>query len=271
MAEVHNKRGKKEMKQISYKLLLAAISLAAILSGQASAETKVLVGTDASNPPFASVGTDGALQGFDIDLVNAICAAENLTCEIQNIPWDGIFAALDSGKTQVVAAGLNITPERLKKYAMPGPYLSSPFAYIAPASSTLDGTKEGLSGKTIGTVAASAMEKYLNANMAGTINVSTYDSWDAAVLDLDSGRTDAVFGELIALQVAYIKAKPGVYKIVGEPISDPTYSGQGKGLAIPKDDKTLSAAFDKGLATVIADGTHAQLTKKWFGAEMPAK
>ncbi|QRM32884.1 transporter substrate-binding domain-containing protein [Microvirga sp. VF16] len=259
------------MKNSSYKVLLAAVGLTAILYGPASAQENVVVGLDASNPPFASVGAGGKLQGFDVDLVNAICAVEKLKCELRNIPWDGIFAALDSGKLNVVAAGLNITEERQKKYAMPGPYLNSPFAYIVTASSTLDGTNEGLSGKTVGTVAASAIEKYLNAKKIPGVNVSTYDSWDAAVLDLDSGRLDAVLGELVSLQVAYINAKPGAYKIVGEPISDPTYSGRGKGLAIRKDDKTLSSTFDKGLAAIIADGTHAQLTKKWFGAEMPAK
>lgn len=259
------------MKTLSLKVLLAAAGLAAMLYGQASAEEKVLVGLDASNPPFASIETDGKLQGFDVDLVNAICAAEKLECELQNIPWDGIFAALDSGKIAVVAAGMNITEERQKKYAMPGPYLNSPFVYLATASTTLDGSKEGFSGKKIGVVAASVMEKYLNAKKDPTVQVATYDSWDAAVLDLDAGRIDAVLGELVSMQVTYVNAKPGVYKIIGEPISDPTYTGLGKGLAIRKDDKTLSSTFDKGLAAIIADGTHAKLTKKWFGKELAAK
>ncbi|MER8608242.1 transporter substrate-binding domain-containing protein [Mesorhizobium sp. M1233] len=258
------------MKTSSFKAMFAAVSFATIVSGHAYADDPVRIGTDASNPPFASVAADGKLQGFDIDLVDAICAAEKLTCEIQNMPWDGIFVALDSGKIDVVAAGLNITPERQQKYAMPGPYLNSPFVFLALASSTLDST-EALAGKNIGTVSASAMEKYLNAKMDSKFQISGYDSWDAAVLDLDAGRTDAVFGELAAMQVTYVNAKPDQYRFIGEPISDPTYSGAGKGLAVPKANEALSSKFDKGLATVIADGTHAQLTKKWFGVEMPAK
>ncbi|OHV78890.1 transporter substrate-binding domain-containing protein [Ensifer sp. LCM 4579] len=259
------------MGRLSCKIVLAAVGLAAILYGQASAEEPVVVGFDALNPPYASVASDGQLQGFDVDMINAICTVEKLKCELRNIPWDGIFAALDSGKIDVVAAALNISEERKKKYAMPGPYLNSPFAYMANASSTLDGTKDGLSGKTIGTVAASLLERYLNERMGKTIQIAPYDSMDAAVLDLDSGRVDAVFSELATLQAAYVNAKPGAYKIIGEPINDPAYSSLGKGLAIRADDKTLSSAFDKGLAAIIADGTHARLTKKWFGVEMPAK
>lgn len=259
------------MKRSSLKALLVAAALAAVSAGQASAEEKVVVGFDGSYPPFASIGTDGKLQGFDVDLVNAICAAEKLTCELQNLPWDGIFTALVAGKIDVIAAGMNITKERQEKYAMPGPYLTSPGAYMTTASSSLDGTEEGLSGKTVGVVVAAVFEQYLNARKDKNIQISTYDSMDAAVLDLDSGRIDAVLGEELQLRPAYVNAKPGVYKIVGEPFVDPTYTGNGKGLAVRKDDKALIDAFDKGLAAIIADGTHAKLTKKWFGVEISAK
>ncbi len=260
-----------EMGKHSLKIMLVAASLMATLAGQVSAADTVIVGTDGSYPPFASVGADGQLQGFDVDVAKAICASEKLECELRSIPFDGIFAALDAGKISVVIAGLNITEERKKKYAMPGPYLVSPLAYMTTEASTLEGTKEGLAGKTVGTVAASSFERYLNAAMGKTITVSTYESMDAAVLDLDAGRVDAVLGEVAQLQPAYVTAKPGTYKLIGETINDPTYSGLGKGMAVRGEDKTLAAAFDKGLAAIVADGTHAQLTKKWFGVEMSAK
>ncbi|WFU51662.1 transporter substrate-binding domain-containing protein [Sinorhizobium terangae] len=249
-------------------LATAALTLASALP--ALAQEKVVVGFDGSYPPFASVGTDGELKGFDVDLVKSICASEKLQCDLRNVPFDGIFAALEAGKIDVIAAGMAITEERKKKYAMPGPYLKSPLVYMALTASTVDGTTNTLTGKTVGTVAGSVLEKYLNENMASVVQVNTYDSMDAAVLDLDSGRLDAVLGELAQLQPAYIQVKSDAYKIAGEPIFDAKYAGLGKGLIIRLDDKSLAKSFDDGLATLIANGTHAQLTKKWFGVEMPA-
>ncbi|QRM32886.1 transporter substrate-binding domain-containing protein [Microvirga sp. VF16] len=55
------------------------------------------------------------------------------------------------------------------------------------------------------------------------------------------------------------------------PINDPIYAGQGKAFAVRLDDNTLAKALVDGLAVLIANGTHAELTKKWFGTEMPAK
>ncbi|APO69813.1 amino acid ABC transporter substrate-binding protein (plasmid) [Rhizobium gallicum] len=252
-------------------LLLATCVLAAAISRPGFAEDKVIVGFDGSYPPFASVGTDGQLQGFDVDLVKAVCATEKLQCELKNVPYDGIFAALDSGKISVIAAGMNITDERKQKYAMPGPYLKSPLAFLTTANSSFDGTKATLSGSEIGTVGASVFEKYLNAKLASEIDVKTYDSMDAAVLDLDAGRVAAVFGELVQLQPAYVQAKPNTYKIAGEPVNDSTYAGQGKGLIVRLADKALADKLNDGISAIAADGTHAQLTKKWFGVEVPAK
>ena len=255
----------------SLRLPLIAASLVLVLSAvqPARAET-VVIGIDGSYPPFASVAGDGELQGFDVDLVKAICKVKSLECELRNVPYDGIFAALDTGKIQVIAAGMNITDERKQKYGMPGPYLKGPMAFMTTEGSTVDGTLATLEGKTVGTVGASVFEKYLTATMDSKIDLKTYDSMDAAVLDLDAGRVDAVFGEVVQLQPAYVQAKPGVYKIVGQPIADPTYAGQGKGLIVKVDNAALTQTLNEGINAVVKDGTHAALTKKWFGVEIPA-
>ena len=253
------------------RLPFLAASLALVLSAAqpAQAET-VVIGLDGSYPPFASVGSDGELQGFDVDLVKAVCEAKSLSCELRNVPYDGIFAALDSGKIQVIAAGMNITDERKQKYAMPGPYLKGPMSFMTTASSDVDGTLATLEGKSVGTVGASVFEKYLTANMGSKIELKTYDSMDAAVLDLDAGRVAAVFGEVVQLQPAYVQAKPGAYKLAGQPISDPTYAGQGKGLIVKLDNAALATSVNEGIAAIVKDGKHAELTKKWFGVEIPA-
>lgn len=256
---------------INLRLPLLAASLAVVLSiGRPAQADTVVIGLDGSYPPFASVGSDGELQGFDVDLVKAVCKAESLQCELRNVPYDGIFAALDSGKIQVIAAGMNITDERKQKYGMPGPYLKGPMAFMTTEGSNIDGTLATLEGKAVGTVGASVFEKYLTANMGSKIDLKTYDSMDAAVLDLDAGRVAAVFGEVVQLQPAYVQAKPGTYKIAGQPIADPTYAGQGKGMIVALENAALTQSINEGIAAIVKDGTHAALTKKWFGVEIPA-
>ncbi|ANT54879.1 transporter substrate-binding domain-containing protein [Mesorhizobium amorphae] len=255
------------------RLQAAAILLGCIIAGTpvSAQQQKYVVGMDAAYPPFVSVNSDGQMIGFEIDFMNALCAEIKIQCEIQNVPYDGIFAALEAGKIDVIAGGNNITDERKQKYLMPGPYLRGPLAFIVPVSSTIDGSKESLKGKTVGTVGGSVQEKYMREQIGRETTVKLYDSMDAAVLDLDAGRVDAVLSEELQALPGYIQAKPDTYKLAGKSIYDPAYMGQGKGLMVRKTDASLAENLQKGIDAMIANGKLAEFSKKWFGKAVPAR
>lgn len=246
-----------------------ALVSGALFTQPASAQQKLVVGFDGSYPPFASINKGGQLQGFEVELATAICAELKTKCELKNIPFDGLFAALEADKIDVVAAGLNITEERKKKYLMTNAFLKSPLAFMATKAAPVDGTPATLDGKSVATVGAgSVLEKYLREKWP-KVTVKTYDSMDAAVLDLDAGRVVAVLGEQAQLQAAYLLPKPGVYKIAGAPIVDPAYMGQGKGMVLQKKKADLHNRINQALAQINASGKRGELSQKWFGAPLP--
>ncbi|MBC7211776.1 MAG: transporter substrate-binding domain-containing protein, partial [Pseudomonas sp.] len=55
-------------------------SLCATTLTQAKEWTEIRFGVFPEYPPFESVAADGSLQGFDIDLGNAICAKLQVKC-----------------------------------------------------------------------------------------------------------------------------------------------------------------------------------------------
>jgi polar amino acid transport system substrate-binding protein len=92
------------------KEILIGFALALMASGAAHAADlggKLLkVGSDTTSPPMESVDTaTGQIVGFDVDVVNAICAKINCKAEFVTTGWDGIFAALDQGSFDLVASG----------------------------------------------------------------------------------------------------------------------------------------------------------------------
>ena len=101
----------KEMKRTlmaAVAVLLAGGAFAADLGG-----ALVKVGSDTTSPPMESVDqTSGQIVGFDVDVVNAICAKINCKAEFVTTGWDGIFAALGQGQFNLVASGVSITDER---------------------------------------------------------------------------------------------------------------------------------------------------------------
>ncbi len=67
----------------------------------------------------------GEIVGFDVDMMNAVCDVLGMELEIENMEFDSIIAAVDSGKADVGVAGLTVTEDRLKNVSFTQGYTTS--------------------------------------------------------------------------------------------------------------------------------------------------
>lgn len=74
---------------------------------------KLVMATNAQFPPYELV-EDGEVVGFDVDMMRAVCDKLGYELEIENMDFDSIITAVDSGKADVGAAGMTVTEDRLK-------------------------------------------------------------------------------------------------------------------------------------------------------------
>ena len=83
-------------------------------NGAADDGSKVLkVVTVAPYEPYEMVSdTTGELEGFDIDLANALADKLGYTLEWQNLEFDAALLAVQQGKADFAIAGLSPTPTR---------------------------------------------------------------------------------------------------------------------------------------------------------------
>ena len=51
-------------------------------------------------------------QGFDMDLIRAVAKEMGYTSEIQNVNFDGLIPAMESGNIDIIASGMTINEER---------------------------------------------------------------------------------------------------------------------------------------------------------------
>ena len=80
-----------------------------------------------------------------------------------------------------------------------------------------------------------------------------------------NGRLDLMVGDVIPSVDWVSKTDDGACcEIVGEPITDPKYVGDGTGIAVRKEDNELRKALNKALAEIIADGTYKRINDKYF-------
>ncbi|PJR16151.1 transporter substrate-binding domain-containing protein [Sinorhizobium meliloti] len=247
------------------KTLVIALAMAALVSGGASAADlggKLLkVGSDTTSPPMESVDpATGQIVGFDIDVVNAICAKINCQAEFVTTGWDGIFAALDQSDFDLVASGVSITEERKKAMDFSDPYIVNSQAVLMRVEDqgvSLEDFKS--KGKKL-SAQANTTDAQVAEGVVGKENVVAYDSFSAAIIALKNKDVDGVVING-ANAAAYEREFVGELVVAIRDLeSDPL------GLVFRKGDANV-AAFNEGLKMIRDDGTLDQLVNKYWGVK----
>ena len=104
----------------------AALAVTVFMVGSALAQDKLKLGTEGAYPPFNTITADGKLEGFDIDVGNALCAEMKVECEWVTQDWDGIIPALQGKKFDALIASMSITEERKKQVSFTNKYYTTP-------------------------------------------------------------------------------------------------------------------------------------------------
>ena len=248
------------------KSLAAALMLLA--SPLAAQEVKVGIAAE-PYPPFASPDAAGNWVGWEVEIINAVCAAAEMQCVITPVAWDGIIPALTAGQIDAIMASMSITEERMQTIDFSDKYYNTPTVIATAKGSGITPTAEGLAGKIIGVQVATVHEAYVNKHFAGTAaEIKVYQTQDEANQDLAAGRIDATQADSIALD-AFIGSEAGACcEIVGAVADDKEVLGLGVGVGLRKGEEELKAKFNAGIAKIREDGTYDKITAGYFASSI---
>lgn len=84
----------------------------------------LIMATNAEFPPYESM-ENGEIVGIDVDMMQAVCDVLGMELKVENMEFDSIIAAVDSGKADVGVAGLSVTPDREKNVSFTQGYAVS--------------------------------------------------------------------------------------------------------------------------------------------------
>jgi len=250
--------------------LLLALALTSA-ANQAAEPTKLRVGVEGAYPPFSSVGPDGQIKGFDIDIAKALCAQLKVECALVQLEFDGMIPALQSKKIDMIVASMSITPERLRVVDFSAKYYTSPNRLIAKAGSAIDGSAAGFKGRKIGVQRATINDRYASAKFAGA-TIVRYAKQDEIYLDLAAGRIDATLVDAIAGSEGFLKTPAGKgYAFVGPDYSDPDFFGKGAGVAVRKSDTALRDKLSAAIVALRASGEYKRIADAYFDFDIYGK
>ncbi len=88
--------------------------------------------------PWAMRDADGALTGFEVEIARKLASDLGVSAELKIYPWDELIPALESGKVDLIAAGMAITPERALRVYFSDPYAESGVSLATNTAGTVD-------------------------------------------------------------------------------------------------------------------------------------
>lgn len=222
---------------------------------------KMVIAMEGTWAPWTYHDESGELVGFDVEVGKAIADKLGVEAEFVEGEWDGLFAGLDTGRYDAIINGVEITDERAEKYDF-----SNAYAYIKTALITADDNTditsfEDLAGKT---TANSLNSTYMLIAQDYGAEVQGVDTLSETMDMVTSGRVDAT-----------LNAEVSFYDYLGEhpeaPVKVVALSEDASSVAIPirkADGASFKEAVDKAIDELRADGTLAQISEKYFGADI---
>lgn len=222
-----------------------------------SGEKEVLkMGTSADFPPFETRDTDGELIGFDIDLAHLIAEELGYELQIEDMKFDGLIGALQTGRVDMVMSGMSATEDRKENADFSVEYQHSGEMFLSLKETPFEDIEE-LNGKKVGVQLGTIQEDGAKV---------LQEDYDFEMVSLDD--STILIQELLSkrIDVAYMDTEVAIGYIDAQDlhgIDDPTTSSPGMGVAFPKG-SDLVEPVNEVLEKFLEDGTIEELQEKWL-------
>ncbi len=253
-------------------ILLAGAMCASLAAcggaAQQAAETKdggfttvepgtLVMATNAYFPPYEYY-EGSEIVGIDPEIVQAIGDKLGLKVRIEDMEFDSIIAAVQSGKVDMGLAGMTVTEERLQTVNFSDSYAKGIQSIIVQEGSDIQSV-EDLADKMIGVQLSTTGDIYATDEF-GTDHVTQYSKGADAVLALTTGKVDAVI-------IDNEPAKSFVASNAGLKVLDTPYAEEDYAACISKDNPGLLEAVNGALRDLTKEGKIQAILDKYIKAD----
>lgn len=221
---------------------------------------KLIMGTSADYPPYESVDAknNGEFVGLDIDIAKYITSQLGYELEITHMDFNGLVAALQTGRVDFVMSAMSATDERRQNVDFSDTYYAARNTIVSKKSAPLE-TEASLSGKLVATQLGSTQDLYAETIEGATLK--KLNKIPDLIQELNSGRVDAAIVEdAVAIEMTSLNPGLAMHFLPAESAEN------GYAIAFPKK-STIVNEFNGVLSEMKDDGKLDEIVQKWFAAE----
>ena len=224
---------------------------------------KLTMSTNASFPPYEMVADDGSFEGIDVEVAGAIAEKLGLELQVDDMGFDAALQAAQTGKSDMVMAGVTVTEERQAVMDFSNSYANGVQVVIvkegSPIQTVDDLANANMIGCQMGTTGYIFCSDTVENGGFGEDHVTPYDDGAAAVQALMNGQIDAVVIDNKPAQ-EYVAANPGLKILDGE------FTNEDYAIGVAKGNTALLDAINGALEELTADGTIQSIVDKYISA-----
>jgi len=241
------------------KFFLLALIWPTIVNGQAATDEPIVIGANIGNVPWEFQNINGDYVGFEVDLVTEIGLRLKRDLDIINVPFNGLFAAVQSGRVDIAISSIGITDKRLQSMAFTQPYYDSDQSLTTVRGNGIKGLDD-LRGEIVAVDTGSTGDMWTTENQQkyGFSEIRRYEGLAPAMLDVVIGRVKGYISDIPAL-LYYTRDKPELEVVERIPTGGQYSLMMGKG-------KPLVTEVNAVITTLKEEGFINTLHEKWFGA-----
>lgn len=242
----------------------AGLTVTVLAWAGAAAAADLNICVEGAYPPFSFTADDGSVEGFDVDIANALCAEMEQTCEMVQSDWVGIIPSLLERRCDAIVASMSITEERRKIIDFSTKYYNTPARFVGEVGMTV----EDLDGQIVGVQRGSLHQRFL-LDTFPEITVDLFDTQDGAFDALAAGEVQAIMSDSIAIYDAFLNTPAGRgYDYFGPEYSEPEYHGIGAAVAVRQGETELRNAFSHAIGVIRSTGEYQDINAKYFSFDI---
>lgn len=225
-------------------------------------ENTIRVGVATDQAPLSFQAESGEIQGFEIDLINALATDWDVAVELIPVTPGEQIQKLRSSEIDLLAAGLEHTKNQEADIDFSQTYFVGGAGLLISANSGIAAVTD-LNNRSIATLNTSGLGDQLLAlaeSNSTTLNLVNYPTITAAVDGLRQGAVVGVLADSSLL--TQFTAGNNELTLLSNLLDETPYS-----FGLPTDDSYFRNLVDTTLQRLKAEGTYDTLYRKWFGAE----
>ena len=200
---------------------------------------------------------NNTIVGIDADIARAIADQMGMELEIQDMAFDSLIPAIQSGKADFAAAGMTVNEERLRNVDFTETYAEAAQVIIVKEGSAIAAPAD-LTGKKIGVQTGTTGDIY--ADDVENAEVQRFNKGMEAVMALTQDKLDAVIIDREPAKV-FVKENEGL-KILDEAFTEEEYA-----IAIKKGNTELLEKMNAAIKELKESGELQKIVDKYITAE----